>query len=173
MPRIAVKDVEKCRRIWKGISPDERDQNSRFQAFNAKTPLINVLIQGVNEGKIKAYADGVPLYTTPLTSEEFAAVTKKISGNKNIKYVVKEDSLILKTGEVTSFMLGLSVVVSTTAADGTVKDETLFCLFYPDCRNYLAETPVIGNDTWYDIFEQHAYTAKVEKVSTDSWLNKG
>ena len=170
---IMEKDIVSKKRIWENINlkAEENNPTSVFGLFNSKMPLIDVLVQGVNEGKIIAYSTVDDRFTHALTKEEFAKdLGKMTSKNTTItRYTIKEDSLVTNTGETTVRIIGLAPVASTTASDGTAKEQMLFWLFYPDCRTYLAANPIIGADGWYDIFEGQTFSAKVEKVHDSKW----
>jgi hypothetical protein len=61
-------------------------------------------------------------------------------------------------------ILGVAPVVSDGA--GKTTEQPLFWIYYPDSRSYLAEHPVMGANGWYDILENQAFTATVEKTTS-------
>jgi len=172
--RIMEKDIDRKRRVWEEISmKTEQNRASAFYAYNFQAPLLDVLIKGVTEDKIKAYSNENDRFTRELTKDEFATAFGQTTAKNTeiVKYLVKEDSLYTNTGEITVRILGIAPVAVVKAADGTVKEQALFWIFYPDARAYLASVPVSGADGWYDIFDKRSYTGMITKLSDPRWAD--
>jgi len=164
--RIADKDIVKQRRVWEDIDLTEKN-NRKFGIHNTGIALVDAMINGVMDAKIITYSNVNGRFTTPLTTEEFSAISEDII-NKHThitKFVIKEDSLYLNTGEVTVRILGIAPVGYTIGPDGAVKEQPLFWIYYPDCRQYLSQYVASGSYSWDDIFEHCIFTGKVTKVA--------
>ena len=167
-PRIMEKDIRRKRRVWEEIDLKTEDHlGSSFYAYNVQRPLLDVLIKGINENKIKAYSNENDRFTNELKEDEFAAAFGKTNSKNTVivKYMVKEDSLYIHTGEITTRILGIAPVAAVTAPDGTIKEQPLFWIYYPDARPYLASVPVSGTEGWYDIFDHHSFNGNITKLS--------
>ncbi len=162
---IKESDITRHRRVWEDISLSEKN-NDLFGPHNTGIALVNALINGVMDARMLAYSPVDDRFTTGLKAEEFSAITEKISNNNThiTKFMIKEDSLWLNTGEVTVQIVGLAPVGYTTGPDGVIKEEPLFWVFYPDCRVYLSQYIAAGSYSWDDILERRSFTGKVTKV---------
>ena len=163
-PKIKEADITRKRRVWEDINVKaQMSPTSVFYAYNGKMPLADVLIKGVTAGKIKAYSNENDRFTRELTKDEFATAYGQTTAKNTeiVKYLVKEDSLYVNTGEIAAIK----------AADGTITEQTLFWIFYPDTREYLASVPVNGADGWYDIFEKRNYSGSITRLSEGKWAD--
>ena len=173
-PKIKEADITRKRRAWEEVNvKSQMSPTSVFYAYNSKMPLVDVLIKGVTEGKIKAYSNEDDRFTHELTKDEFATAFGQTTAKNTeiVKYLVKEDSLYVNTGEITVWVIGIAPVAAIKAADGTVTEQTLFWIFYPDTREYLASVPVNGADGWYDIFEKRNYSGSITRLSDGKWAD--
>ena len=164
--RIAMKDVAKRRRVWEDIDITENN-NSKFGVHNTGIALVDAMINGVKDDNIITYSNVNDRFTTSQKPEEFSAISEDIiSKHTHItKFVIKEDSLYLNTGEVTVRILGIPPVGYAIGPDGAVKEQPLFWIFYPDWREYLSQYIASGSYSWDDIFERRIFTGKVTKVT--------
>ncbi len=161
---IKMSDLLRRRRIWEEISTTD---DKLFGLANYRRPLFDVLINGINDGKVKAYANTDDRFTRELTKEEFSAqFGKATTANTHVtKYIIKEDSLYVNTGEITVRIIGLAPVSAVTQPDGTVKEEPLFWVYYPDSRPYFSQSIITGTGTWDDFFERRYFTQKITKMA--------
>ncbi len=172
-PPIKENDILKKRRLWEDISISGKN-NKAFALANGKSPLITVLAECVNKGKIKAYGTQDDRFTHALTTDEFQQIftTKQPPGSRISKYAIKEDSLFLNTGKATVRILAIAPVVATTLTDGTIKEEPMFWVYYPDCRKYLSDYHIAGALTWDDLFERQQFKGVITR-STGSTPRPG
>ena len=164
-PRISMTDITTRRRVWEDIDLTDK-KNNLFGPHNTGIALENALITGADNAKIITYSPVDDRFTTPLKPAEFSAISEQIkSGNTHItKFMIKEDSLFLNTGAITVRILGIAPVAIITAPDGTTKEQPLFWIFYPDCREYLSRSSAAGSYTWNDVLERRDFSGKVTKV---------
>ena len=165
-PPIKESEIAKKTRLWEDIVLTD-EGNSFFASANSRKPLLKTLVAGVLQGKIKAYASLDGRFTHALTKEEFLKEfkSKHIPGSEIKKYAIKEDSLYLKTGEKTVRIIGLAPIVATTMPDGTVKEEPMFWVYYPDSRSFLCTHRVSSEVTWDDVFERQQFKGAITKTS--------
>ena len=161
---IMERDILRRRRVWEEIrTPDDK----LLGLANYRRPLLDVLINGINDGKIKVYANPDDRFTRELTKEEFSAQFGKTNAASShiTKYMIKEDSLYVNNGETTVRIVGLAPVSAVTQPDGTVKEEPMFWIYYPDCRPYFSEAIITGTGTWDDFFERRYFTQKITRMA--------
>ena len=165
---IKESDIANQRRVWEDITISEK-KNDIFGKHKTGIGLADALINGVMDGKIMPYSAINDRFTNTLTAEEFSAIVAK---NTTVtKFMIKEDSLFLNTGEVTVRILGIAPVSSAAGPDGVVKEQPLFWVYYPDCRVYLSQYMAAGSYSWDDIMERRNFSGKVTKVH-DHYMNK-
>jgi len=162
---IAMKDVTNHRRVWEDITISE-GKNDIFGKHKTGIGLADALINGVMDGKIMPYSAINDRFTNTLTAEEFSAIVAK--NTPVTKFMIKEDSLFLNSGEIVVRILGIAPVGNFAGADGVVKEQPLFWVFYPDCRVYLSQYMAAGSYSWDDIMERRNFTGKITKVSSNS-----
>jgi hypothetical protein len=170
-PPIMERDITKKRRLWEDISLND-ENNNYFALTNSRKPLLKILAEGVIEGKIKAYSAKDDRFTHLLTKEEFMEVFTKCKhtpGSDVAKYAIKEDSLFINTGEKTVRIVGLAPVVPTTMSDGSVQDQPIFWVYYPDCRSYLSLQQVDNDVTWVDVFERQQFKGVITRSTSSPW----
>ena len=158
-PPIKESEIAHKKRVWENINLTDK-KNGAFAIEGRSNALINIVTARIKDGKMDVYAGGDDrlLTTSKLTADDFTrlmASSPAITG-----YRVKEDSLQLKTGEITVRILCLAPLTNVTAADGSVTQQPLFWIYYPDARPYFAECQV-GSVSWDDVFEQRLFAGKV------------
>ena len=166
-PPIKMSDVTYKKRLWEDIDLKD-DVNKTIALADTRKPLLKILVDCIIKGKLKAYSAENDRFTHELTKEEFLKDfnNKHTPGLQITKYAIKEDYLILKSGEKTTRILGIAPLTATTLPDGTVKEEPMFWVYYPNCRLYLSEHLVDNDVTWGDIFEKQQFTGTIKKVSS-------
>ncbi len=164
---IKESEIAKKTRLWEDIVLTD-EGNSFFASANSRKPLLKTLVAGVLQGKIKAYATKDDRFTQLLTKEEFLKEfkSKHVPGSQTTKYAIKEDSLYLKSGEKTVRIIGLAPMVATTMPDGTVKEEPMFWVYYPDSRSFLSTHRVSSGATWDDVFERQQFKGTITKTTS-------
>ena len=152
--------------MWEDISLSD-GHNALFALANSRNPLLKTLVDCIIDGKITAYPSADGRFTHAFTTDEFLQDfrNRQLPGSRVTKFAIKEDSLYINTGEATVRIVGLAPIIATTLPDGTVKEEPMFWVYYPDCRPFLAERKVDGDITWDDIFEEQNFTAQVTRSS--------
>ncbi len=175
---ISEKDITWKKRVWREI--DGHDKGNAAFSYTEGSPhnnmLINILIDGVTSGTIKAYSATDDKFTTTLTKEEFIKLVAPGNSSFNLekiyKFRIKEDWLFTRnTGTITVRIAGIAPEVDITTTDGTVTSQPLFWIYYPDCRGILAQHQVYKLEkdskpiTWNEYFESRQYNSKIDKVS--------
>jgi hypothetical protein len=85
--------------------------------------------------------------------------------------VIKEDWLFTKAkGEMTVRIMGIAPAKEITDADGIKTTQPLFWIYYPDCRNFLAQFNtqfnLAGNsNNWSAYLDGRQFKSKIEKVA--------
>jgi gliding motility associated protien GldN len=183
--------------VWREIDTREK-QNVGFRYQGDENTgggmFIEILLDAVKRGKIKAYGDD--RFTTITTKEE---ILDKITGktdtltivdeitqqevhkiiHKDFKpetiqnYRIKEDWIFDRNeGKMVVRIAGLAPVQDVIGDAGEVRGkQAMFWLYYPDIRGLLAQYEVFNpeNDmdrfTWDEFFESRQFSSKITKVS--------
>lgn len=173
-------DITEKKRVWRTIA---RQENTGAFALQTESQnLIEVLLAGIADGKLKAYSARNDRFTDELSSSEVSGmmdVKMFATGNseaRNVKrshisaavqqYLVKEDLLTVK-GQAAQVVriVGIAPVVAVTSADGTTADETLFWVYYPDCREYLSKAGnTVAGGNWNRYFEGRNFKSTVTRI---------
>ena len=175
---IPERDISSQTRVLRDIDVNDVD-NKAFsnEAASQNKTLVSILIEGVLSGKIKAYDGSVSGFRKEYTKDELIAMLTPGKGSAGFnpgqvsKYQIKEDWLFFKDkGTVVVRILGLAPVRAITGPDGKVTEEPLFWIFYPNCRNYLAEHKVSdGNNSeetnWDRVLVGRKFKSKIIKAN--------
>jgi hypothetical protein len=162
---IYERDITEKHRDWSEI--DSKASENKLFAYSRKSSrdvnLIDVLMNGIADGRIKAYAD--ERFTKELNKDELHALLPKDYNPAAVgKYHIKEDRINASTLKGTVIrIVGLGPILG----DGK---EPLFWVYYPEARKVLAESNVNCNDydtpiTWDDVMEQRLFSAQLLKAS--------
>ncbi len=191
-------DILWKKRVWREIDTREK-QNIGFRYMGDENTgggmFIEILIDGIKRGKVKAYSSYDDRFTTPLSKEEVleslagkpdtVPVTDPITGIETIKvikkdfqpeaitsYRMKEDWIFDRNeGKMIVRIVGLAPV-KDIIVDGSFRGrQPMFWLYYPDIRGLLSQYEVFNpaNDvaryTWDEFFESRQFSSKITKVS--------
>ena len=145
--------------------------NKPFDTPGDDRSLMNTLIAGVREGKIKAYKNDKMDSEIPSTALEswIRLATHREQGESEYRlsdYQVQEDSIHFRGEDKTEVrIVGIAPVVQQTNANGGIRSLVLFWVNYPDALSYLAASPVstMPGFTWADILESSSFYGKVER----------
>ncbi len=195
---LREEDILWKKRVWREIDTREK-QNIGFRYMGDENSgggmFIEILIDGIKRGKIRAYSSMDDRFTTPLSKEEVLEslagkpdtipVTDPITGVETIKvikkdfqpeaittYRMKEDWIFDRNeGKMIVRIVGLAPV-KDIIVDGSFRGkQSMFWLYYPDIRGLLAQYEVFNpeNDvarfTWDEFFESRQFSSKITKVS--------
>ncbi len=182
------KDVMWEKRIWRLIDFREK-RNQHFKYKVAGKSFIEILLRGLNQGKLLAYKEQDFAYE--FTNEE---IQKKLNSVDTIevfdydnntyetKIIPKEfdpnNAKQLRIKEVWFFdeeasdldvrILGLAPIVDNTDRNGNVVSTgPLFWFYYPDMREFLAVNASFneGSDvdmfSWEDVFENRLFSSYI------------
>jgi hypothetical protein len=188
---IAEKDISHKKRLW--LDVDAKSEKNAAMAYTEDgNALIDVMINGVNNGKIVAYSAKDDKFSTKLTTEEFTNLLESTylaarlttpagkeiiyqSGSSRFrpenvsKFRIKEDQLAMKDGRPTvTRILGIAPIVELVNKKGEAVEQPLFWLYYPDALSYLAasNTSVSSSGvarTWADVLEEQQFSGVVIK----------
>jgi len=162
---IYERDITEKHRDWSEI--DGKVPENKLFAYSRKSSrdvnLIDVLMNGIESGRIKVYAD--ERFTKELKIDELHALLPKdykpLMANK---YQIKEDRINATTLNGTAIrIVGLGPVIGDSK-------EPLFWVCYPEARKVLAESNVNCNDydaqiTWDDVMEHRLFKVQLLKAS--------
>ncbi|MEM9884680.1 MAG: gliding motility protein GldN [Bacteroidota bacterium] len=185
-------DIMWEKRIWRVIDTREK-MNLPFR-YPAQ-PLFEILMSAIADGKIQAYSPESDKFDQPLSRESikkelsradtfeivdphtyevtYQIVRDEIHPEEIVRYRIKEvwffDS---RTSSMKTRILGIAPVREVYHEDGLLKYETpLFWIYYPHCRELLAQYPVFNekNDhdfmSWEDLFEMRRFSSYIYKES--------
>jgi gliding motility associated protien GldN len=169
---IREADILWKKRVWREIDTREK-QNVAFRYAGDENSgggmFIELLIDGIKRGKIKAYNTFDDRFTTILTKEEIMesvagkvdtqVIVDPITNQEIVKYLkrdfrpetitkyrVKEDWIFDRNqGQMVVRIVGLAPVIDRYGDDGTYRGpQALFWLYYPDIRNLLSQYEVFN-----------------------------
>jgi gliding motility associated protien GldN len=195
---IREEDILWKKRVWREIDTREK-QNVGFRYTGDENTgggmFIEILIDAINRGKIKAYSNFDDRFTQtlskdqlreqlipkpdtiivvdPTTGQEIQKIINHDFDPSTItKYRIKEDWIFDRNqGQMVVRIVGLAPV-KDIVVDGDYRgSQALFWLYYPDIRGLLAQYEVFNplNDvaryTWDEFFESRQFSSRVTKVS--------
>lgn len=170
-PRIREIDVAWKRRVWRVIDVRQKS-NQAFvyegDQYSGGGAFIEILLNGIKTGAIKAYSKEDDRFTTeldleqfstmiggsvdtvrvinPVTEEETFEITKRpFDINSVTKYRVKEDWIQDRNrGKMVVEIIGLAPLqaVRNPETGDYLGDAAMFWLHYPDIRTYLGKFEV-------------------------------
>ncbi len=204
---IREDDILWKKRVWREIDTREKpnvgfrytgDENSGGGMF------IEILVDAIKRGKIKAYSNFDDRFTQILTKEslmemliqkpdtqmivdpitgqeKMVIVNHDFDPSKITKYRLKEDWIFDRNqGQMVVRIVGIAPVIDIVGDAGDYRgSKALFWIYYPDCRNLLAQYEVFNpmNDiaryTWDEFFESRQFSSKITKVSNPFGLLPG
>jgi len=167
---IRPDDVLWKKRVWREIDTREK-QNIAFRYAGDENTgggmFIEILIDAIKRGKIKAYKSFDDRFTTIMTKEDIMEsvagkvdtqiITDPVSGTEVTKYInhdfnpetitkyrIKEDWIFDRNqGQMVVRIIGLAPVKDIIGDDGVYRgSQAMFWLFYPDIRGLLAQYEV-------------------------------
>ena len=172
---IMEKDILWKKRVWRSIDASYGENSGSFGYRNGSpnsNSFVSVLINGVMSDKIKAYAD--ERFTTVLTKDLFIELLKGIGPGGNIShYSLKEDWLFTNTtpqGRMEVRIVGIAPEIEATDSAGKIITQPLFWIYYPDCRDFLAQFKSGYKDehavpyNWNEYFESRQFKSKIVRV---------
>ena len=165
---IMEQDIVKKVRVWEEI--DITKNEDLFGKKNAANDLMDVLIAGEASGKLSvegASDGGMP--TKKLSHEEFLAQCAKAKSTPVTKYLLKEDSLWLNTGEVVLRILAIAPVVSVKPAIGSAVERELFWAFYFDAREHFLSHAASPTLSWDEVLVGRYFTGTIIKSTVSEF----
>ena len=203
---IREEDILWKKRVWREIDTREK-QNVGFRYTGDEQTgggmFIEILIDAIKRGKIKAYSNFDERFTQILTKEQLmeqitpkpdtTIVIDPITGVETVKiinhdfeplsvtkYRVKEDWIFDRNqGAMVCRIVGIAPV-KDIIVDGDYRgSQAIFWLYYPDIRGLLANYEVFNplNDiaryTWDEFFESRQFSSRITKVSNPFGANPG
>lgn len=187
---IREADVMWRKRIWRVVDVREK-LNLPFALPNHT--LIEIMLDGINKGEIKAYSAENDSFTFDLKEDALKqaigatidtvdvpqpdgttkrqAVPKPFDPRSVKRYRIKEDWVFDKElSTMVVRIMGICPVKDDVNDQGDVRGEKpMFWIYYPECRAYLAKNSSFNeqNDaihmSWEDLFEQRKFSSYVIK----------
>lgn len=165
-------DVMWKKRIWREIDIRQK-QNVAFRypgdEYSGGGMFIEILLDALKKGKIKAYAVSTDRFTTALTKDQIiemtqgkvdttpvedpmtGQITMKITRsdfNPDLisKFRIKEDVIFDRNlGRMVTRIIGLAPMIDVLNSDGSYRATTpMFWLYYPEIRDLLAQYEVVN-----------------------------
>jgi hypothetical protein len=178
-PELKEADITGKTRQLLDIAVNEKGNEEFLQLEKEHgTKLIDLLIKGVKEGKLIAYAAKKSSFSQPLAIDSFTELIAKTGLQQKTKasmpvvgYKIKEDVLTVKnTKEKLVHIIGLAPIVEVKGTNGKTTEQPLFWLHYPGICDYIngyksPEHTGMPKD-WYSYFEAHTFVTKESKDKT-------
>jgi gliding motility associated protien GldN len=169
---IAPQDILWKKRVWRQI--DLREKNNAPMSNDSLIPkeyvFANLLLFGLKNGTIKAYADEDTGFKNPISVQKIDSIIPCGEGCVYPKqvgyYKIIEDWIFDKEKGV--MVVRILAIAPAVNVNGNIKP--LFWLYYPDCRNLFAQYEVfnprddIARYTWDEYFESRQFSSKIIKV---------
>ncbi len=169
---IREADILWKKRVWREIDTREK-QNVGFRYAGDESSgggmFIEILIDAIKRGKIKAYNTFDDRFTTYMTKEDIMesiagrtdtqVITDPVTGTEVTRYIkhdfnpetitkyrVKEDWIFDRNqGQMVVRIVGIAPVQDVIGDDGVYRgSKAMFWLYYPDIRNLLAQYEVFN-----------------------------
>lgn len=185
-------DILWQKRIWRVLDVREKI-NQPFA--NPERPLISILMEAANEGKIQVYGTLDDKFTTPMDEEQlgsiagaidtvpvvnpetyevtYSLVPRELNPNDVLRYRLQEiwyfdrESSTMKVR-----ILGIAPLKDETDENGNfLFEEPLFWVYYPGARQLLANENAFAsandaaNRSWEDVFESRFFNSYIMKQS--------
>ncbi|MDI9319754.1 MAG: gliding motility protein GldN [Phycisphaerales bacterium] len=192
-------DIMWKKRVWREIDVRQKQNMPFIYPGDENTgggSFIEILIDAVKKGKVMAYSTLDERFTTPITKEQIMDVLvgkpdtvyiddietgEKImkvtrtdfNPNDINKFRIKEDVIFDRNlGRKVTRIIGLAPLLDKKSSSGEyIGTAPFFWLYYPDCRDMLAQYEVFNpeNDvarmTWDDYFEGRFFASYIYKIS--------
>ncbi len=165
-------DILYKKRVWREIDTREK-QNMAFRYpgddYTGGGYFIEIVLDAVKKGKVKAYSNMDDRFTTALTKEQImefligkpdtTMVEDPITGQMTMKitqrefnpdvvtkYRIKEDWIFDRNiGRITSRIIGIAPIQDKYNEDGTFRaSQAIFWLYFPEIRPMLAQYEVFN-----------------------------
>lgn len=169
---IREADILWKKRVWREIDTREK-QNMAFRYpgddYTGGGFFVEIILDAVKKGKVKAYSNIDDRFTTSLTKEQIldiligkpdtvmvedpvtGEITMKITSREFnpdavTKYRIKEDYIFDRNlGRMVVRIIGLAPVLDKYNEDGTFRgSQAVFWLYYPEIRPMLAQYEVFN-----------------------------
>jgi gliding motility associated protien GldN len=167
-------DIMWKKRVWREIDTRER-QNMAFRYpgddYTGGGYFIEILLDAVKKGKIKAYSNMDDRFTSaltlaqieelligkpdttmvidPITGEEVMKISRReFNPDVVTKYRVKEDWIFDRNiGRMQARIIGVAPILDIYNEDGSFRaSQAVFWLYYPEMREMLAQYEVFNPD---------------------------
>lgn len=167
-------DIMWKKRVWREIDTRER-QNMAFRYpgddYTGGGYFIEIILDAVKKGKIKAYSNMDDRFTSALTKDQImelligkpdtTMVEDPVTGNMVMKissrefnpdvvtkYRIKEDWIFDRNlGRMQARIIGIAPIQDKYNEDGTFRaSQAVFWLYYPEMRDMLAQYEVFNPD---------------------------
>ena len=169
---IREADILWKKRVWREIDTREK-QNVGFRYAGDENTgggyFIEILLDGIKRGKIKAYSNMDDRFTTELTKEQVIQQTAGKDDTARVydpttdtyslrvthtdfnpelvtKFRIKEDWIFDRNeGKMVVRIAGIAPLIDIYGDDGSFRaSRPMFWLYYPDCRDYLSQYEVVN-----------------------------
>lgn len=183
---LMERDVAWKKKVFRDADLSDNNNRPLFMNGNGDDhcALAGILVDGVRNGKIKAYSPKTENFNYTLTADEVNDILKNateagnlVSADKISRFRIKEDWLFVdkdKPGHMEVRILGLAPCASTVADDGTATIKPLFWIYYPDAKAYLAahQMATTSKDvqpvSWDDMITGRKFSSKIISVGNAS-----
>ena len=156
---ILERDIVSKTRLWREI--DVEGNPALFH--DGKSQLLQLLKDGVNSGKIKAYDPVNDRFTKEISVSDIAP---NVISRPVVKWWTKEDELLVQgKAETVVRILGIAPVYVVADKNGEPKEFAMFWIYYPDSRAYLSSFPATAQYSWDEVFNGRHFKAKLTRFT--------
>lgn len=185
-------DILWQKRIWRVLDVREKI-NQPFA--NPERPLISILMEAANEGKIQLYGTLDDKFSTAMSDEQmqsiagaidtvpvvdpitydvtYSLVPRELNPNDILRYRIQEIWFFDRESSTMKVrILGIAPLKDETDENGNfLFEEPLFWVYYPGARQVLANENAFtsandaANRSWEDVFESRFFNSYIIKQS--------
>lgn len=136
-------DAQYTKRIWRDIDLNA-SANDLLRTPATESPLLQILIDGIQNGTLKPYAAREDRFAGELKTDSIRKFMKPDVSATITKLRIKEDWSMLSNGKMLVRIVGIGPVVVPETENGIGREQPAFWLYYPALRKYLAMQKVSG-----------------------------
>lgn len=159
---VADTNILWAKRLWRTV-----DKSAKGNELLAKASAVSndPVVEGVRQGKYKTYLDD--RFTTKRGTEAIS----DYDAAHITKYKIKEEWLYIETEHKLEVrIIAIAPVKQVVQPDGTTTEETLFWVYFPEARKYLAEQKIPGStdpalQNIDQLLDTHHFVAGIDKIS--------
>jgi|GEM_PF-3272959 len=147
---LMERDIAWKQRVWcdYGIGATTKDPG-----LASPDVLTSLLLTAANDGRLQAYSNADDRFTEELTKPQVNALYQKYKDGQMpvTKFRIKADWVLVGfCNMMTCRIVGIAPITETPAADGAVRDEVMFWVYFPDARDMFSKVKIANTDESWD-----------------------